>query len=111
MQQYDLEATDPAFEYSGGDIPSSRTHHNTEMNLGMQCSIFLTGISIGLLLFGPNIMMCDSGTDRANAAANLGVWACVLFIGGGIVGGILNRWSALLPGVICQLLAFTVLGQ
>ena len=111
MQQHDLEATDGVFECFDGDVPSSRNRHNNEMNLGMQSSIFLTGISIGLLLFFPNVMMCDSGTARANAAANLGVLACVLFIGGGIVGGILNRWSALLPGVVCQLLAFTVLGR
>ena len=119
MQQHDdleamvkddeIEAMVKAFEgFEDGDVPSRRNCHNSVLSCVMRCSIFLIGITIGLIFLFPNMMMSDSGTARATLACTLGIWASLLFIGGGIVGGIRNRWNALLPGLVCQLLSFAV---
>lgn len=73
-------------------------------------AILLVGIMVGFVTFMPNAMMSDSGTKKAGRAASLGMIASALFVCGGVVGGILNDWRALVPGLIFQVLAFVVWG-
>ena len=70
--------------------------------------IAVIGIGLGLVLFIPNAMMCDSGTKVALLAAYIGMAACVSFVVGGIVGAIYQKWYCLLPGLILQISAFVV---
>jgi len=77
---------------------------------GKRIVILITGCFVGFMFFLPNAMMSDAPADTTSAvnAANLGIAACVLFVLGGVVGCALNTWKALLPGAICQLVAFVV---
>jgi len=69
-----------------------------------RCCIAVTGILIASLFYIPNIF----ASDKSATAADLGMPACLLFLVGGIIGGMMNAWKGLLPGLICQILSFLV---
>ena len=68
----------------------------------------ITGLVIAWSFLMPNMMMSDAGTESAGRAATWGMIACLMFFVGGIVGFIFNTWAALIPGVVCQIIAFAV---
>jgi len=70
-----------------------------------QFEILLVGLAVAFMVFMPNIMLSDPGDDRAETKAALGMWACLLFLVGGIVGCLRHTWWALAPAVVCQIVA------
>jgi hypothetical protein len=70
-------------------------------------AILLVGWSLGYTFYFPNIMMSDSGSAEAILAAKTGVLASLLLALGGCVGYVSKTigWKALIPGVLCQVLA------
>jgi hypothetical protein len=90
-------------------------HSMNEQQYGMMsryCKkllILCTGWFLGVSLFGPNIMMSDSGARVAIIVAYTGSIACILFCIGGCVGFVTGNWSALLAGACCQALVFAIM--
>jgi hypothetical protein len=76
---------------------------------GNPVAIFLTGLISGYVTFFPMMMMSDSGTRLALTAATMGMYGCILLFVGGIVGALVKRWTALLPGAILAMSAIAVL--
>jgi hypothetical protein len=69
--------------------------------------ILLVGLGTAFALL-PIGMMADSGTTLANVGAGLGVYGVLLLAVGGIVGFIVKRWIALLPGAVLVLSALSI---
>lgn len=101
-----LESQSPFTQVPYADDVASTPH-----NFGMGIAICVTGWILAVLFFGPNAMMSASGTRRAIFAANTGILACLLFAIGGCVGLFTSRWITLLPGAICQIAMFVIIGQ
>jgi hypothetical protein len=79
-------------------------------SMANRLGIAATGVVIAVTFAMPNMMMSDSGSPKALRAARWGINACLCFFVGGIVGAFLNTWKALLPGVLCQIVAFMLVG-
>jgi hypothetical protein len=69
--------------------------------------ILVTGLSLGLITFFPNGMMCDSGTTIAVTLSMIGLSASVLFVMAGIIGAICKKWYFLLYPLGLQLLVLS----
>jgi hypothetical protein len=92
----------------GGTNPSLVIQEEHYVSNDKRIAIGCTGLIVGLVTYGPNIMMSDSGTRAAYAAASVGSLASLLFVIGGCVGACWGRWVALLPGVILQIAVFAI---
>jgi hypothetical protein len=69
----------------GGTNPSLVIQEEHYVSNDKRIAIGCTGLIVGLVTYGPNIMMSDSGTRAAY-----------------------GRWVALLPGVILQIAVFAI---
>jgi hypothetical protein len=70
-----------------------------------RAGILITGLLLGLITLGPNVMMSDSGTAEAALCAYTGLAASAGFAIGGVIGCMSGSWKALLPGLGLQILA------
>ena len=76
--------------------------------MNSRIAIGTCGVVSGLMTTMPNIMLSDSGTPTSQWAATIGLSASATFIGGGLVGAVLNKRIFLLPGLVLQIGAFVV---
>jgi hypothetical protein len=91
----------------------TKNNNNDVVGDGTRFAILLVGWFLGYAFYFPNVMMADSETPRAIWASQTGVAASVLLALGGCIGYISTTigWKALVPGAICQVLMFLVLGE
>lgn len=67
------------------------------------------GVFFGLILAWPMMMMCASGKALQLTVSYLGTFGCLFLVIGGILGALMKRWIALLPGTVLVLIALILL--
>jgi hypothetical protein len=113
QQDFDQSAHEPLAKVDvvmdGVVDEASFVHPVRRDDCGHRLALLIPGLLIGIFTFGPNLMMSDSGTQKAKTSASIGLLASFMFVLAGIIGAILNTWKLYPMAVLLQLIAFLTL--